>query len=453
MKYFTLVSLFLLFSGLHSLLGVEKDEFKEQIEDKKIPAILKLADGKRPDLLPILSTFVKKGNLSVELETAIVQVYNQLDKQLPVLYPNYHEDLEEIIDTSKNEEIVLLSLSIIQNLKEKKVIYSILDLVTNRNSQIRRAAYQILNTYKDDRVLPPILELGNSEEPIKRYYYLEALNFIQDERVNVHVQKLLYDPSPAIRSEAIVVIEKLNLKDKLNQVLAMATVDTNYEVRKTAVVSLKNQKSKFPTTVYQKTIFDSNLEVRDVSVDAIQNTKDSSYGKFISIALEKEIHSFLRSKMIDTLLLLNNHGGGQGLSVSLRKDADVEVRRKSAYAIGILKATIAIPDLVRSLKLEKELTVKLESTKSLGLLKEKSAIPTILGQFQANEPEPLRLEFLTTLDKIDDPVVMPILFDLIDPETQETVKVSIKSVLRKMLYRYHGGSKATKVLALVNTQE
>ena len=48
---------------------------------------------------------------------------------------------------------------------------------------------------------------------------------------------------------------KLGLKEKLNSVLAMATNDSNYEVRKTAVVSLKNQRSKFPTTVYQKTIF------------------------------------------------------------------------------------------------------------------------------------------------------------------------------------------------------
>jgi HEAT repeat protein len=435
--------LFLLF--LIPLYSEVKDEFKEQILDSKPEAISQIFNKNRLDLFPILRKIVQNNSVNPKVETAILKTYSQFGKELPVIYPTFWEDLEFIIENSKNEENILLSLEITSTLKEKRFLYAILDLITNRNSTIRRMSYQVLNSFKDDRSLPYILELGNSEEPIKRYYYLEALNFIGDERANIHLQRLLQDPSPAIRSEAILAIEKLGLKEKLNSVLAMATNDSNYEVRKFAVVSLKNQKNKFQTTVFQKTIFDSNIEVRDVSLDAIQNTKDPNYGKFVSLAMEKESESFLSLKMIDTLLALNNHGGGNGLSFALKKDPDIEVRTKAAFAIGNLKATSAIPDLISSLKLEPIVKVKLESTRSLGILKEKKAVPVILTRLQTNEPTELKLEFLTALDKIDDPKVMPVIFDLTEEENQKNIRPSLKSLLRKMLYRYHGGDKTYKL--------
>lgn len=436
------ISLSLVF-GLALQAAEVKDEFKEKLMGggkKQKEAVLNLKTESRQDLLPLVSEILKETDYSEDLQGIILDTYISYGEDLPKFHSNYVEDLEWVLTTSKNEPNLVKVIKFANTLKEKRLIYPIIDLITYRDAEVRGQAFLALETFKDDRAIPYILELGNSEKPIYRYYYLEALNYMRDDRLSLHIPRLLNDPSPAIRSESIVAIEKLGLADKMNQVLAMATNDSNYEVRKFAVVSLKNQYSKFHTTVFQKTIFDPHKEVRDVTVDAINKIKDASYAKFVSTAMEKENLSFLRFKMIDTLLLLNNHGGGTGLSVALRNDSDSEVRSKAAYAVGQLKAKNVVPDLITSLELEKVVAVKIESTRALSVLKEKSAVPVILSRLQDEaEATNLRSEFLTALNNIDDPQVMPVIFDLIEVERKDPIRIEMKSLLRTMLYRYHKG--------------
>lgn len=452
LKLSSFLALFL-FCGIFSVstAASEKDELKEFLldsEKKAKLAITSIKSSNREDLLPIVSNVLRSTSSEGELQGLILDLYFSYGPEIEKYNPKVIEDLEWVFDNSKNEDNIIKVLHYAATYKEKRLMYSILNFITYRDATVREYTFKAINNFRDDRALPFILELGSSDQPIHRYYYLESLNFIQDERASMHVTKLLTDPSPAIRSECIVVIEKLGLREKLNSVLTMATNDGNYEVRKSAVVSLKNQRTKFPTTVYQKTIFDSNEEVRDVTVDAINTIKDSSYARFISSAMEKETLSPLRLKMVDSLLNLNNHGGGAGLSVALRKDQDSRVRSKAAYAIGKLKATPAIKDLVSSLQNEQVVNVKIEVTRSLGMLKEKSAVPVILNKLQTDEANELRSEFLTALNQIDDPKVMPVIFDLIDLEGAESIKMGMKHLLRTMLYRYHGGGKDYKTIAI-----
>ncbi|MCB1176326.1 MAG: HEAT repeat domain-containing protein, partial [Leptospiraceae bacterium] len=292
---------------------------------------------------------------------------------------------------------------------------------------------------KDDRILPYILELGNSESPIHRYYYLEALKYIEDDRVTVHLNKLLHDPSPAIRSEAIEVVGKMNLKEKEAIVLNMAKKDSNYEVRKYGILYAKDKKLSYRRDIFQSGIFDKHPEVREVTVDAFEQFKNSSYSSFVSKAMEKENLSYLRLKMIDSLLAMKNHGGGLGLIAALKFDRTEEVRVKAAYATAKLNARIAIPSLIQSLSKESSVPVKIEVVKTLGIMKEKSAIPALLTSLKnSNEDLSLRKATLSSLDQIDDPRVMPVIFDLIEDETTDFQK-NMKEFLREMLYRYHGG--------------
>lgn len=444
------ILLFLL--GSLNLFGnSEKDELRDYLqssEKKQKQALLTIKSSKREDLLPLVSDILRKTSSEGEIQGLILDLYFSYGPEIETHNPKLIEDLEWVFDNTKNEANIIKVLHYAATYKEKRLMYHILDFIKYRDATVREFTFKAIDSFKDDRALPFILELGSSDQPIHRYYYLESLNFINDERASMHVAKLLNDPSPAIRSESIVVIEKLGLKEKMNSVLAMATNDSNYEVRKTAVISLKNQRSKFPTTVFQKTIFDSNREVRDVTVDAITTIKDPSYAKFVSTAMEKENLSTLRLKMVDSLLVLNNHGGGSGLSAALRKDKDSQVRSKAAYAIGKLKATTVVRDLVASLDQESVVNVKIEITRSLGSLKEKSAVPVILKKLQTNEANELRSEFLTALNQIDDPKVMPVIFDLIDLENAEVIKTGMKSLLRTMLYRYHGGGKEYRTIAI-----
>jgi HEAT repeat protein len=449
-KIFAIALVFISFLPLFAA-NTEKDELKENLlgsEKKQKLALLSIKTAKREDLFPFISTILRSTSSEGEIQGIILDLYFSYGTEIEKYNPNLIEDLEWVFDNTKNEANIVKVLHYAATYKEKRLMYHILDYITYRDATVREFTFKAIDSFKDDRALPFILELGSSDQPIHRYYYLESLNFINDERASMHVTKLLGDPSPAIRSECIVVIEKLGLKEKLNSVLSMATNDSNYEVRKTAVVSLKNQRSKFPTTVFQKTIFDSNREVRDVTVDAINAIKDPSYARFISSAMEKESLSPLRLKMVESLLTLNNHGGGLGLSAALRKDKDSQVRSRAAFAIGKLKATPVVRDLVSSLQVETVVNVKIEVTRSLGSMKEKSAVPVILNKLQTNEANELRSEFLTALNQIDDPKVMPVIFDLIDLENAETIKTGMKQLLRTMLYRYHGGGKDYRTIAI-----
>ena len=288
-KIFAIALVFISILPLFSA-NTEKDELQENLqgsEKKQKQALLSIKTAKREDLFPLISTILKSTSSEGEIQGIILDLYFSYGTDIEKYNPNLIGDLEWVFDNTKNEANIVKVLHYAATYKEKRLMYHILDYITYRDATVREYTFRAIDSFKDDRALPFILELGSSDQPIHRYYYLESLNFINDERASMHVTKLLSDPSPAIRSECIVVIEKLGLKEKLNSVLAMATNDSNYEVRKTAVVSLRNQRSKFPTTVFQKTIFDANREVRDVTVDAINAIKDPSYARFISSAMEK----------------------------------------------------------------------------------------------------------------------------------------------------------------------
>jgi HEAT repeat protein len=439
------IAFVLLFMTL-AVFAKEEDELKERLFQpgkKQKEVLTKIKDLGREDLLPDVSNLLRAGNLDEETLGMVLELYMSYGQNLEHFLPTAMDDYEWVLKHSTYEPHLLAILKQILIKKDKRLFYSVVDLITCRSMRVREHAFRILDVFKDDRALPYILELGNSEKPLNKYYYLEALNYIHDERAALHVARLLNDPSPAIRSESIVVIEKLNLKDSMNNATQMAIVDTNYEVRKFAVVYIQRQKLKNKSHILQKSIRDKNPEVREATVDTMSSFKDPAFSRNLSDAMETESQSHLRLKMIEGLLSLNNHGGGNGLSVALKDDRSIEVRSRAAFAIGKLKALKVIPDLITSLNREKIVDVKIEAVRSLGVLKEKTAVTTILNRLEDRaESTVLKSEMLATLDLIDDPKVMPVIFDMLETENFAEIKSGMRNLLRTMLYRYHGSKLA-----------
>jgi HEAT repeat protein len=436
--------LFHLFIPLGLLASDEIDSYRKKIlssGDTQKLAISNLKDSGFHILLKDVSDVLHRRDIDLETMFRIINLYESYEDKLEIYLPNAIQDYEYVLHHAQNDHLVKKILQLLTIKKDKRFLYGAIELLTHRSSEVRELVYKYLDSLKDDRILPYILELANSDSPIHHYYYLEALNFINDERLTINVNKLLNDPSPAIRCEAITVISRLGLKEREVQVLNLAKSDPNYEVRKYAILYATNKKLVTRLDIFQNGLLDPHPEVREASIGAILLFKNPTYAPFLSKALEVENLSYLRSQMLDALIATKNHGGGSGLSATLYKDPDESVRQKAARVTGILKAKMVLPTLLDVLNKDPSVTVKIEVAKTLGTLKEKSSIPVLLSKLkQPSENLELRNELLSSLNEIDDPKVMPIIFDMIEEEPTE-FRNKMKEFLRTMLYRHHGTNK------------
>ncbi len=418
-----------------------KDELKENLlktGQARIEAISSIKVLNREDLFPLLPEILRSPDSNKDVISSIILLYKSYGTDLDKHHAKWIEDFEWILETSRQESHYIEIFSFVETRKERRLLYPLTSFVKYPIYSVRIAAYKALGSLGDDRAIPFLFELGNSERGIYKKYYLESLLYFKDDRILSLLPKLLADPSPAIRSECITAIEKLFLKEKYYILSNMAGSDANYEVRKYAVISLRNLYGRSKSYVFQKTIFDENPEVRGASVEAIYAIRDQYYARYVSQAMEKESLTDLKLSMIETLIALGNHGGGGGLINTLKDDKSPEVRIRSAQAIGLLNANIASSTLLTGLRYETQNPVKIEMIRSLGLLKEKNAVQILLDSVKKIEDQQdLRKEAIFSLEKIDDPTVMPIFFDQIEIEQNSEIKKLLKKTLREMLYKYH----------------
>lgn len=454
-KKWTFIFIFVgLISSVWSETKKEKDEYKENFMSQGPKQILALKDFhkvKRHDLYPEVVKLLKNPKSSEEVVALTEDIVLGYEDDLERYSSDAFGDIQWILLHTNRDQLIIQLLQQILVKKDRRFFYDIITFITHRNADVREHAFKALSNYKDDRIIPFILELANSPKPLFRYYYLEAMNYIQDDRAMHNISILLTDPSPAIRSECIVVIEKLNLKEKINHIVSMATNDSNYEVRKTAVLSIKNQKLKSKSAVLAKTLKDKNNEVRIATIEAINEFKDKAFAKNVSEALMKEPLTDIKILMINSMLNLKSHGGGAGLSFVIKNASEIEVRRLSAKASGTLLAESTSPALLYSLKNEKEDIVRIEVARSLGLLKVKNAIPTFLDELELEKgSQSFRKEILLSLEKIDDPRVLPEIFDIIETTKDLEIKTTMKGFMRKMLYKFHKPTYRTHSAAKVS---
>ena len=408
---------------------------------KQVEAVRSISVAKRTDLISYLPHILRLNSSSEELIDAILTLYLEYGSKLETIHPSWKSDLEWVLESSRHDSAIIKVIQYVEKEKDRSFFYAALERLTHRSMKVRAAVYSYLASLKDDRAIPFILDLAFSEVPIERYYYLEALGYMnaEDDRLTANLPILLYDTSHAIRSECFSVIEKYKLSDKYsNHLKQMATNDGNYEVRKYAIISIKNQNLKSMSHILKNTIQDTHFEVRDVTLDAISKFNINYFAKNVSDAIEVEDKSHIRLKMVDTLLRLNNHGGGRGLAVALRHDESEDVRVHAAYAAGVLGAKKIVPELLESLLKDESDPVKIQIARTFSILKEKSTIPTVIDTIgNSQESVPLRLELVSTLGSINEPAVMPLLFDLIESEPKDDLRYGLKGLLRKMLYQYH----------------
>jgi HEAT repeat protein len=444
-----LLFLLIIFSNKIIYSNPEKDiQIVTGLQSAKIEIVVEtirsIKESNANHFIPSISKLLKKENLDREIIIEIINLYESYGDDLVLHYPNAFEDYEGLLLNLKDEKLIFELINVLYQKKDKRFIYSILSLITNRSSSIREISYKYLKIFKDDRILPYILELGNSDNPLYRYYYLESLEFINDERANLHVAKLINDESAAIRYEAIKLMDQLQIKEKENNILLLAKNDPNYEVRKVSIVYAKNRKLKNRINIFIDGLEDSNLEVREASLDSIHSFKEPSFAKYVSNFLEVEKNPILKLKAIDALISMKNDGGGNGLAAILLHDKNSDVRMMSALAIGNISTQKKLTNtLNESLNFENDINVKTEIIKSISKKKEKSSIPSLINKIKdPRETVQIKIVSLKALEEINDPNVLPELFDLI--ETQKDISQELRSFVRNMLIKFHGKASTYK---------
>ncbi len=419
--------------------GLESNKVQEVVETIRS---IKESDSKH--FIPSISVLLKKENCHKEIIIEIINLYESLGEEFLTSTPLVIEDYEWLLNHIDDEQLLKDFIQVLYQKKDKRFIYAILNKISHRSHEIREISFKYLKLFKDDRILPFILELGSSDNALYRYYYLEALVHINDERVSMHLSKLLYDESAAIRYDAIQLMDQLQIKDKESLVIQLSKNDSNFEVRKISVLYAKNRKMKNKTNIFVEGLEDSNDEVRNAAIESIISFRDPIYAKPISLYLEKETNSLLKLKAIAALITMKNDGGGGGLSTLLLNDKDSEVRTMSAIAIGnISTQKNLVTTLNVSLNHENDIKVKTEIIKSLSIKKEKSSIPYLMEKIKnPKETIEIKINSLNALENINEPNVLPELFDLMDSQLE--ISSQIKLFIKKMLNKIHGNKSKLK---------
>ncbi len=435
------ILLFIISPNLMSYTPTEKEiilGLKSEDKYKVIESIRLIRDLELKNLVSSVSNVLQNPNTDKDVLIEIINLYEAYGDSLPYYNPNALEDYEWIVNNLREDDLTYELIESLMKRKDKRLIYPIISLTTHRSHKIRQIAFLYLESFKDDRVLPYILELGNSDNPLHRYYYLESLNYINDERANLHVPRMLNDSSAAIRFEAIKIIDRLQIKERDNQILNLTKSDSNYEVRKIALLYAKNRMLRNKYNVFKDGLEDPNIEVREIALDSIKFFKDNSYAKSVSSFLENEKDTFLKLKAIETLVSLNNDGGGSGLVAILFNDNNSAVRKKSAFALGAITNTKTLAEtLNNSLLKEIDIGVKEEIIKSISKKKDKSSVIVLIKKLKdPTESKSIKLEIINALDSISDPTTLPEIFDLIDSQLE--ISNELKSYMRLMLNRFHG---------------
>ena len=435
------ILLFIISPNLMSYVPTEKEiihGLKSEDKYKVIESIRLIRDLELKNLVSSVSYVLQNPNTDKDVLIEVINLYEAYGDSLPYYNPNALEDYEWIVNNLREDDLTYELIESLMKRKDKRLIYPIISLTTHRSHKIRQIAFLYLESFKDDRVLPYILELGNSDNPLHRYYYLESLNYINDERANLHLLRLLNDSSAAIRFEAIKIIDRLQIKEKENQILNLTKSDSNYEVRKIALLYAKNRMLRNKYNVFKDGLEDPNIEVREIALDSIKFFKDNSYAKSVSSFLENEKDTLLKLKAIETLVSLNTDGGGSGLVTILFNDSNSVVRKKSAFALGTITNTKTLAEtLNNSLLKENDIGVKEEIIKSISKKKDKSSILVLIKKLKdPTESTSIKLEVINALESINDPNTLPEIFDLIDSQLEITRE--LKSYMKLMLNRFHG---------------
>ena len=409
------------------------DGLNSRDQSQIIESIRSIKESNLHHSLPLLSEVIRSDSSSDDILLETINLYESYGESLTDYYKNAHDDYEWIMNNLQNEDLICEIIKVFHKRKDRKFIYSILNLITHRSSRVRMTANYYLHSFKDDRILPFVLELGNSENALEKYYYLETLSYIDDERAYLHIHKLINDNSPTIRYYSISILDQFQIKDTENLILAHTKNDTNYEVRKIAITYAKNRSLKKKVNIFKDGLEDTNREVREISLDSIYSFKDPSYARYVSKFMEVENDPILKLKAIETLMVLNNDGGGVGLTSLLQFDKNKDVRKKSAQAIGLISVQKSSSDVLnKSLQQEDNIEVKLEIINSIGIKKDKSSVPFLIEKLNNNsETVKVKIESINALYNISDTTYLPELLDIM--EEQKEIKDDLRKFIKAML--------------------
>ena len=127
-----------LFTSLLTLSAADaqKDELKENLlgsEKKQKQAISTIKSSNREDLLPILSEILRTTSSEGELQGLILDLYFSYGTDIEKYNPKIIEDLEWILDNTKNEANLIKVLHYAATYKEKRLMYHTLNFITYRN--------------------------------------------------------------------------------------------------------------------------------------------------------------------------------------------------------------------------------------------------------------------------------------------------------------------------------
>ncbi|EMY78657.1 HEAT repeat protein [Leptospira weilii serovar Ranarum str. ICFT] len=380
-----------------------------------------------------LPSIFQNESVDEKAQIAILKLFSELD-DLDALAPNWIGVLDLVFQKTTNVTLKKEILLLAEKKKEKRLIYPVIAAFGDPETSVRTLSYRLMHLLKDDRALPILLDMSLSKDPVQRMYFLESSLIIKDERIQNQIHKLANDESSGVRKKYLIAIHRLGMTEKFSQFQKSATSDPDDDVKMVALEILKNKKSRQHISLFYKGLTDPNPDIRRISLEALFVFQDKQGAKTISDQLTKEENTFLKTRMIDLLLDLGNHGGGQGILAVLTNGEDPELRTKAAYAVGKLGANTSTVELTKILSEEKENNVKWQLIRSLGELKDKNAVHALLV-LARNQKEKLnlRIEAIVTIRTINDPDSLPAVFEAYVSEKEQALRTELENTIREIL--------------------
>jgi HEAT repeat protein/beta-lactamase regulating signal transducer with metallopeptidase domain len=233
--------------------------------------------------VPALIVALKDGD--VEVRRAAAQSLSNLED--PRAIPSLIEALRDA-----DAEVRSCAASGLGQFEDKRAVPGLVALLKDSNKDVRHAALSSLGSFRDQVPTEAIVTaLGDTDADIKVAALSLAAGCDCDEdkpadpRIVQAVVGLLGHPSTEVRSEAIVALRSLGLKEAPAGLLA-ASKDKNPEVRQHVAEALGSIQDPRAVPALRELLRDPSADVRESAVNALSEIRDRSALEALVAALK-----------------------------------------------------------------------------------------------------------------------------------------------------------------------
>lgn len=335
-------------------IDVIKQGLNEQDEVMRRSYVLIAGLLKDPNIIPALLelTLYDKELQNFVIETILGFGDTAVDYLIQAL-PRYEKDIK------------VIAIMCLGQLKDKKAIGSIREMLNDNDDSVRANAIVSLGSLDAVELLNEIIGFLDDDSSNVREAVVISIGLMKDKSVVSKLKTYLKEATSMKRRYLVRILGLLRAEDVLD-VLISSSKDTDYEVRKNSLLALSSiRNQKVAVACFIDALSDKELEIQKIAVLALGKIRQPEMIPYLIKLLSNENTFSTRISAINLLGIIGNKEIGNILLDLLQKDSDIHIKIACIDSIGKLKLEQSV-DVLGPLLAGPEDEIKIAVINALG---------------------------------------------------------------------------------------